>query len=111
MSDKIESQIERFAPGFRNTILARCVSGPAELERRNANLVGGDINGGAPTLAQLFFRPTHHLYSTPAPGLYICSSSPPQGAAYTECAAILPLSERCGICVSFSIQHGLASSL
>ncbi len=86
MTDKIESQIERFAPGFRDTILARCVAPPVELERRNANLVGGDINGGAPTLGQLFFRPTYRLYSTPAPGLYLCSSStPPGGGVHGMC--------------------------
>ncbi|MGH7853814.1 MAG: phytoene desaturase family protein, partial [Candidatus Binatia bacterium] len=86
MTDRIESQIERFAPGFHNTILARRISPPAELERRNANLVGGDINGGAATLGQLFFRPTRHLYSTPASGLYICSSStPPGGGVHGMC--------------------------
>jgi phytoene dehydrogenase-like protein len=86
MSERIEAQIERFAPGFRDTILARCVSPPAELERRNANLVGGDINGGAPNLGQLFFRPTRKLYSTPKPGLYLCSSStPPGGGVHGMC--------------------------
>jgi phytoene dehydrogenase-like protein len=57
MTDRIEAQIERFAPGFREIVLARSASPPAELERRNANLVGGDINGGAPLLSQLFLRP------------------------------------------------------
>jgi phytoene dehydrogenase-like protein len=86
MSERIEAQVERFAPGFRETILARCVSPPAELERRNANLVGGDINGGAPNLGQLFFRPTRKLYSTPKPGLYLCSSStPPGGGVHGMC--------------------------
>jgi phytoene dehydrogenase-like protein len=86
MTERIEAQIERFAPGFRDTILARCVSPPAELERRNANLVGGDINGGAPNLGQLFFRPTRKLYSTPKPGLYLCSSStPPGGGVHGMC--------------------------
>jgi len=86
MTERIEAQIERFAPGFRDTILARCVSPPAELERRNANLVGGDINGGAPSLDQLFFRPTHKLYSTPKRGLYLCSSStPPGGGVHGMC--------------------------
>src|SRR6185503_2807266 len=66
MTERIESQIERFAPGFRATILARHISTPAELQRRNANLVGGDINGGAPTLRQLLFRPNRRLYSTPS---------------------------------------------
>jgi phytoene dehydrogenase-like protein len=86
MSERIEAQIERFAPGFRDTILARSVSPPAALERRNANLVGGDINGGAPNLGQLFFRPTPKLYSTPKPGLYLCSSStPPGGGVHGMC--------------------------
>jgi len=86
MSERIEAQIERFAPGFRDTILARCVSPPAELERRNSNLVGGDINGGAPNLGQLFFRPTRKLYSTSKPGLYLCSSStPPGGGVHGMC--------------------------
>jgi phytoene dehydrogenase-like protein len=86
MTARIEAQIERFAPGFHDTILARCVSPPAELERRNANLVGGDINGGAPTLAQLFFRPTRKLYATPKRGLYLCSSStPPGGGVHGMC--------------------------
>jgi phytoene dehydrogenase-like protein len=86
MTERIEAQIERFAPGFRDTVLARCVSPPAELERRNANLVGGDINGGAPSLGQLFFRPTRKLYSTTKPGLYLCSSStPPGGGVHGMC--------------------------
>lgn len=86
MTDRIESQIERFAPGFRDTIIARHSSAPAELERHNANLVGGDINGGAPTLRQLFVRPTRRLYSTPSAGLYICSSStPPGGGVHGMC--------------------------
>ncbi len=86
MTPAIEAQIERFAPGFRDTILARCVAPPAELERRNANLVGGDINGGAATLDQLFFRPTRRLYSTSAKGLYLCSAStPPGGGVHGMC--------------------------
>jgi phytoene dehydrogenase-like protein len=86
MTERIEAQIERFAPGFRDTILARCVAPPAELERRNANLVGGDINGGAPVLSQLFYRPTRRLYATSRPGLYLCSSStPPGGGVHGMC--------------------------
>jgi len=86
MSERIEAQIERFATGFRDTILARQVSTPAELQRRNANLVGGDINGGAADLSQMFLRPTWRLYSTPAPGLYICSAStPPGGGVHGMC--------------------------
>ena len=76
----IEDQIERFAPGFRKLVLGRNVLSPALLERHNANLVGGDISGGAHTLTQLFTRPTLRTYSTPMPGVYICSSSTPPGA-------------------------------
>jgi phytoene dehydrogenase-like protein len=98
MSERIEAQFERFAPGFRDTILARHVSAPAELQRRNANLVGGDINGGAANLSQMFLRPTWSLYSTPAPGLYICSSStPPGGGVHGMCgyfAARMALRQR-----------------
>jgi phytoene dehydrogenase-like protein len=86
MTDRIEAQIERFAPGFREIVLARSAFPPAELERRNANLVGGDINGGAPLLSQLFLRPTFRLYSTPARGLYICSAAtPPGGGVHGMC--------------------------
>jgi phytoene dehydrogenase-like protein len=83
-----EAQIERFAPGFRDRILARRVAPPAELERRDANLVGGDINGGAADLRQLFTRPVARLdpYSTPAPDIFICSSStPPTGGVHGMC--------------------------
>jgi phytoene dehydrogenase-like protein len=81
MTGRIEAQIERFAPGFRNRILARSAMGPAALERWNPNLVGGDINGGYMDLRQLFARPMPRLnpYSTSAPGLYVCSSSTPPG--------------------------------
>jgi phytoene dehydrogenase-like protein len=86
MTERIEAQIERFAPGFCDTILARSVAPPAELERRNPNLVGGDINGGAPTLGQLFLRPSVKLYSTSSPGLYLCSAStPPGGGVHGMC--------------------------
>ena len=76
----IEGQVERFAPGFRRTILARHVMGPAQLESHNANLVGGDISGGASTLRQLFFRPTASHYRTPSRKLFLCSASTPPGA-------------------------------
>jgi len=81
MMARIEGQIERFAPGFRDLILAKTAQGPADLERQNANLVGGDINGGVADLRQLFTRPVLKLnpYATPAKGLYICSSSTPPG--------------------------------
>ncbi len=81
MTERIERQIERFAPGFRDRVLAKATSGPAELQRQNANLVGGDINGGYMDLRQFVARPTLRLnpWSTPAKGLYICSSSTPPG--------------------------------
>lgn len=80
MVERIETQVERFAPGFRDCILARSVMGPLELERHNANLIGGDIGGGAPLLGQLLFRPTFSLHRTPMKNLYLCSSSTPPGA-------------------------------
>ena len=82
MTDRIEAQIERFAPGFRNRIIGRHTMGPAELEQHNANLVGGDVGGGEVTLRQLFFRPALRPvpYATPAPHIFICSSSTPPGA-------------------------------
>jgi phytoene dehydrogenase-like protein len=86
MTERIERQVERFAPGFRDTILARHVFAPADLERHNANLVGGDITGGAQGLRQLVFRPTPMLYRTPLEGVYLCSSStPPGGGVHGMC--------------------------
>jgi phytoene dehydrogenase-like protein len=79
MTAAIEDQVERFAPGFRDCILARSVMGPAALEQHNPNIVGGDIAGGAPTLAQLFLRPTASMYRTALPGVYLCSASTPPG--------------------------------
>lgn len=82
MAARIEAQIERFAPGFSDRILERHTFGPAELERYNANYVGGDIAGGAQELRQLFTRPVARLdpYSTPIEGTFLCSSSTPPGA-------------------------------
>jgi phytoene dehydrogenase-like protein len=100
MTGRIEDQIERFAPGFKERILAKSISGPAELERQNANLVGGDITGGYMDPRQLFARPMMRLnpYSTPAKGVYICSSStPPGGSVHGLCgyfAARAALSRR-----------------
>jgi phytoene dehydrogenase-like protein len=76
-TEKIEKQVERFAPGFRDCIAARSVMGPAEMERHNPNLIGGDIGGGAAYLSQLFLRPTASLYRTPLDGVFLCSSSTP----------------------------------
>jgi len=88
MTKAIEDQIERFAPGFRDLVLARSVMPPSALERHNPNLVGGDISAGAMTLRQVFFRPAlrPNPYSTPVPGLYVCSAStPPGGAVHGMC--------------------------
>jgi phytoene dehydrogenase-like protein len=86
MSGAIEAQIERFAPGFSARILQRSVMLPAELQQHNANLVGGDVEGGAVTLSQLFARPTWRRYSTTDPRIYICSAStPPGGGVHGLC--------------------------
>ena len=77
LSETMEKQVERFAPGFRDCIAARSIMGPAELEQRNPNLIGGDITGGAADLGQLFLRPTASLYRTPLKGVFLCSSSTP----------------------------------
>src|SRR5437763_1348596 len=88
MSDKIESQIERFAPGFLDCILARHTMTPTDLTRSNPNLTGGDINGGAANLMQLIARPilSPTPYRTPLPGVYLCSAStPPGGGVHGMC--------------------------
>jgi phytoene dehydrogenase-like protein len=79
--ERIERQVERFAPGFRERVLARSVLTPADLERRNPNLVGGDISGGVMDLRQVFARPVARPtpYRTPLRGVYLCSSSTPPG--------------------------------
>jgi phytoene dehydrogenase-like protein len=96
MVDKIEAQIERFAPGFRDCILARSILSPADLERMDANLVGGDISGGIFDIHQFFSRPTTRHYATSAPNIYLCSAStPPVGGVHGMCgyyAARLALS-------------------
>jgi phytoene dehydrogenase-like protein len=84
----VEAQIERFAPGFRDAVLARHTMNTAQLEAHDPNLIGGDINGGAATLAQLFTRPVARLvpYATPDPRVFICSSStPPSGGVHGMC--------------------------
>jgi len=88
MTERIEAQVERFAPGFRERILARSALGPAEIERYNANYVGGDINAGAATLSQLFTRPVARVspYTTPLSGVFLCSAStPPGGGVHGMC--------------------------
>jgi len=86
MSAAIEAQIKRFAPGFRARILQRRVMLPSDLQAHNANLVGGDVEGGAVTLSQLFTRPTWRLHATTDPRVYICSAStPPGGGVHGLC--------------------------
>jgi len=86
MTETIEAQMERFAPGFRDTIIGRHSMPPAALQAHNSNLIGGDIVGGAATLRQLFLRPTRSMYRTPAPGLFLCSAStPPGGGVHGMC--------------------------
>jgi phytoene dehydrogenase-like protein len=98
MSGIIEQQIERFAPGFRDCIAARSNMGPADFERYNANLIGGDITGGAAMLSQLFLRPTASLYRTPIKGVYLCSSSTPPAPGVH------------GMCGYFAAEAALKSS-
>jgi phytoene dehydrogenase-like protein len=86
MLPHLEDQIERFAPGFREVVVARRVFSPAELESMDANLVGGDIGGGVIDLRQFLFRPTWRHYATSAKNVYICSAStPPGGAVHGMC--------------------------
>jgi phytoene dehydrogenase-like protein len=88
MTAAIEAQIERFAPGFGDCIVARHTMGPAALEEHDPNYVGGDINGGAGTLRQMLARPALRLdpYATPNPQLFICSSAtPPGGGVHGMC--------------------------
>jgi phytoene dehydrogenase-like protein len=85
---RIEAQIERFAPGFRDRIVARHVMTARDMEVHNPNLIGGDISGGANTLLQTFRRPVswRHPYRTGIPGVYLCSSStPPGGGVHGMC--------------------------
>jgi len=82
----LEAQIERFAPGFRDCVLARRILSPASLEKMDANLMGGDISGGAMDIRQMLFRPTSRHYATSASDLYLCSSStPPGGGVHGMC--------------------------
>jgi len=88
MSERIEAQIERFAPGFRDLVLAKATSTAKAVEGHNPNYIGGDINGGAATLRQTIFRPTMRWndYRTGIDGLYLCSAStPPGGGVHGMC--------------------------
>jgi phytoene dehydrogenase-like protein len=81
MTNQIEAQVERFAPGFRDLILARKAMSPADFQQHNANYIGGDIGGGAMDIWQAFTRPVARFvpYSTPTRGIYLCSASTPPG--------------------------------
>lgn len=88
MTERIEAQIERFAPGFRDRIVDRRTMGPAAMERHDANYIGGDINGGLADLRQFVARPRFglHPWKTPLDGVYLCSSStPPGGGVHGMC--------------------------
>ncbi len=86
MLPRIEAQIERFAPGFRDCVLERRVFSPASLEAMDANLVGGDIGGGLMSFSQFLLRPTRRFYATSSRQIYICSSStPPGGGVHGMC--------------------------
>lgn len=88
MTAVIENQVERFAPGFKDQILAKHVISPVQMEEYNPNYIGGDINGGVLDLGQLFTRPALRWspYRTSAKGIYICSSStPPGGGVHGMC--------------------------
>ena len=88
MTDRIERQIERFAPGFRDVVLARHIMTPRRLQEHNPNMIGGDVGGGANTLAQFLLRPAPRWnpYATSNPRLFLCSSStPPGGGVHGMC--------------------------
>jgi phytoene dehydrogenase-like protein len=90
----LEEQLERFAPGFREIVLARAVRGPPALERENPNLVGGDVSGGESSLVQVLFRPVAAVspWATPLPGVYLCSAStPPGGGVHGMCGHLAAL--------------------
>jgi phytoene dehydrogenase-like protein len=99
MLPRLEAQLERYAPGFRDRILARSIMGPADFERYNPNIVGGDIAAGVTDLGQLFTRPTWRTYSTPVRGLYLCSASTPPGVGVH------------GMCGYFAARRALAEVL
>jgi phytoene dehydrogenase-like protein len=86
MLPRMEAQLERYAPGFRDCVLTRRVLRPADLESMDANLISGDIGGGESSWRQFFLRPTWHFYATSAKDVYICSSStPPGGGVHGMC--------------------------
>jgi phytoene dehydrogenase-like protein len=109
MTGAIEAQVERFAPGFRDLVLARATKDSAELEAYDANYVGGDINGGIQDWRQLIFRPDIRWdpYRMPADGFYLCSSStPPGGGVHGMCGSLAARSVLRGIGVRARPQLG-----
>jgi phytoene dehydrogenase-like protein len=91
MTDAIEAQVERFAPGFREVVMARSTMSAADLERHNPNLVGGDVGGGLSSLRQILARPVARVdpYATPLPGVFVCSAAtPPGGGVHGMCGAL-----------------------
>jgi phytoene dehydrogenase-like protein len=112
MTEKIEAQIERFAPGFRDLILARSVRTAADVERYNPNCVGGDVGGGSGTLRQTLFRPVPrwNQYATALPGVYLCSSStPPGGGVHGMCGTWAARAALAGLRVSARRPAGSAA--
>jgi phytoene dehydrogenase-like protein len=99
MVERIEAQIERFASGFRRHIIGRSVMSPAELEKHNSNLVGGDIGGGAFYASRLSFGVTDRAYETSIPGVFLCSASTPPGPGVH------------GLCGYFAAQRAIKKSL
>jgi phytoene dehydrogenase-like protein len=99
MLPRIEQQVERFAPGFRDRVLARAVARPADLERRNANFVGGDIASGVNDLRQLIERSIWLRYATPLRGVYLCSAATPPGVSVH------------GMCGVFAARRALAETM
>jgi len=86
MTTAIEAQLERFAPGFKDTVIAKHSMHSLDFEAYNANYIGGDVNGGMPTIDQLFTRPTATTYRTPNKRLYLCSAAtPPGGGIHGMC--------------------------
>jgi phytoene dehydrogenase-like protein len=98
MTEQIENQVERFAPGFRATILERHTMGPECLEWHNANLIGGNIGGGEQSMQQLLFRHTEAAYRVPLRRVYLCSSSVAPGPGVH------------GMCGYFAARRALADS-
>ena len=98
----IEAQIERYAPGFRDVVLARNGRNAPAMQQWDRNLVGGDVSGGAMTLAQILRRPKLPPYSTPIPGVFLCSSStPPGGGVHGMCGRLAAVAAAASLGLSF----------